>query len=79
MKQQLSIELLQQIPLLPPTDLELERLTDEETYAHEELDEVQRILRLQRKTRFGEFVPFPFPFDFYFSALGTMHIFKARG
>ena len=39
MRQQLSLELLQQIPLLPPADLELECLTDEEEYAQEEQEE----------------------------------------
>ena len=39
MRQQLSLELLQQIPLLPPTDPELEHLTDEEEYAQEEQEE----------------------------------------
>ena len=36
MRQQLSPQLLQQIPPLPPADPELERLTDEEAYAQEE-------------------------------------------
>ena len=38
MRQQLSPELLQQIPPLPPTDAELECLTNEEAYAQEELE-----------------------------------------
>ena len=39
MRQQLSPELLKQIPSLPPADPELEHLTDEETYAQEESEE----------------------------------------
>ena len=39
MRQQLSPELLQQIPPLTPVDPELERLTDEEAYAQEEPEE----------------------------------------
>ena len=39
MRQQLSPELLQQIPLLSPVDPELKCLTDEEAYAQEEPEE----------------------------------------
>ena len=39
MRQQLSPELLQQIPPLPSADLELKCLTDEEAYAQEEPEE----------------------------------------
>ena len=39
MRQLLSPKLLQQIPLLPPANLELEHLIDEEEYAQEEQEE----------------------------------------
>ena len=89
MRQQLSPELLQQIPFLPPTDPELEHLTNEEEYAQkEQQEEAERAVededaedsRASKDDDQTYGVTFSsFFFWFYFYALGTMLNFKVRG
>ena len=88
-RQQLSLELLQQIPLLLPAHPELERLNDEEEYEQEEQKEEAEGAAEDENAEDSEAskdddqtwgVTFTsFFFWFYFHALGIMLNFKFKG